>query len=234
MLTFEQFYYFKTASKPIPVVILGILIAKKSYTIKKYFFVLAIVVCVGVFVYDDKKQSGSNEWTGLSLLAVSLLSDGLMAAYQDKMRSVAKPSSLHFMLYVNVWSSGLLIFLLAGSGEGRDLFEFCLRFPNVIWKMAICILLGIAGNFCISSMVVNFGSLPLSLVTTSRKIFSVFVSAIAFNKILTLQQWIATAALFVVLMLDSYFSKRKPTTKREVKQAEPIESESTKLNFCNE
>ena len=41
--------------KPIPVMILGVLLAKKRYPLVKYIFVLLIVSGVAMFVFKDKK-----------------------------------------------------------------------------------------------------------------------------------------------------------------------------------
>lgn len=43
--------------KPIPVMILGVIVAHKRYPLQKYLFVLMIVMGVAMFVYKDKKGS---------------------------------------------------------------------------------------------------------------------------------------------------------------------------------
>ena len=43
--------------KPIPVMILGVLLGRKRYPIAKYFFVLMIVIGVGLFMFKDNKSN---------------------------------------------------------------------------------------------------------------------------------------------------------------------------------
>lgn len=43
------------SSKPIPVMILGVLLGRKSYPWKKYFVVFLVVTGVALFLYKDKK-----------------------------------------------------------------------------------------------------------------------------------------------------------------------------------
>ena len=43
--------------KPIPVMVLGVLVAGKRYPIAKYLFVLMIVMGVALFMYKDQKSS---------------------------------------------------------------------------------------------------------------------------------------------------------------------------------
>ena len=41
--------------KPIPVMVLGVLVARKQYPLQKYVFVLMIVLGVALFIYKDKQ-----------------------------------------------------------------------------------------------------------------------------------------------------------------------------------
>lgn len=45
------------SSKPIPVMILGVLLGRKSYPLRKYLFVFLVVIGVGLFLYKDKGSS---------------------------------------------------------------------------------------------------------------------------------------------------------------------------------
>lgn len=56
------------SSKPIPVMILGVLLGKKSYSWKKYFVVFLVVVGVALFLYKDKKGPNLSESEGKKLL----------------------------------------------------------------------------------------------------------------------------------------------------------------------
>ena len=46
--------------KPIPVMLLGVLIGHKRYHLAKYLFVLMIVIGVGIFMFKDNQKSHSN------------------------------------------------------------------------------------------------------------------------------------------------------------------------------
>ena len=60
------------SAKPIPVMILGVLVGRKKYPLLKYLFVSMIVVGVALFMYKDGKATsasgGSNFGTGELLL----------------------------------------------------------------------------------------------------------------------------------------------------------------------
>lgn len=194
--------------------ILSVLIGKKTYSVQKYFIVLMIVLGVGLFIFKDRGASdhAENSTVGICLIAFSLLMDGMTGASQDRMRSSNKPTWMNFMFFVNGWSSCILITVMAATGEFRFFFEFCLKHPTVAWHVALAVVVGIGGQVCISLMVANFGSLPLSLVTTTRKFFTVLISVIAFGNTLSLRQWIAAITIFAALLLDAILSKSKKST----------------------
>ena len=101
--------------KPVPVMILGVLIARKQYRLIKYIGVLMIVIGTVLFMQKDKKQTEAKDdplpnhpyalvGFGEALLLVSLALDGLTGAIQDKM-NLSHKTNPHFMMYnMNVWS----------------------------------------------------------------------------------------------------------------------------------
>lgn len=72
------------AAKPIPVMILGVILGRKSYSKQKYLFVLMIVIGVVMFMYKEGKVNKNTENAGLGelLLIMSLSMDGLTGAIQ--------------------------------------------------------------------------------------------------------------------------------------------------------
>lgn len=96
------------SSKPIPVMLIGVLLAHKRYRFQKYIFVLMIVVGVILFIYKDGKgkDGDANNHIGLILIGISLLSDGVLGAIEDRMRAATKPSTFNFMYSINMYSAG--------------------------------------------------------------------------------------------------------------------------------
>lgn len=73
------------AAKPIPVLILGVLVGRKTYPLRKYLFVFLIVVGVVLFMYKDQTKSAGEQaamGVGELLLLLSLVMDGLTGAVQ--------------------------------------------------------------------------------------------------------------------------------------------------------
>lgn len=207
------------ASKPIPVMLLGVLIGRKKYTLRKVIFVLMIVFGVMLFIFKDKyeEKDGEDPLLGSSLIGVSLLFDGLCGATEDRLRSFAKPTALNFMHYLALWSIGIQIIGVVAFGEGPKFFDFIQRHPDIIKYFAAILCVGAIGQIFISLMLSSYGALPLSITTTTRKFFSVILSVIIFQNSLSLRQWCAAGIIFGTLFLDGVLSKKMvaPVTSEE-------------------
>jgi UDP-galactose transporter B1 len=135
--------------------------------------------------------------------------DGLLGAAQDLMRKVKKPSAIHFMFYVNSWSSPIAILALLITGEIPKFVEFCVKFPIINLYLAIFLGFGCLGQYFMASLISHFGSLPFSLTMTTRKFFTVLFSVFVFKNSFDLTQWLATLIIFIALLLNIFFGKKK-------------------------
>lgn len=191
--------------------LLGVLIGRKSYTLIKYIFVIIVIVGVIIFSFKEKydKKDGEDPLLGLIFISISLLADGFLGAFEDRMRSIKKATALNLMFFMNFYNSIYLIVALIFTNEGIEFFKFCSRHPIVVRDLSIIILVGIFGQFCITSVITNYGALPLSIITTIRKFVTVILSVIIFNNVLSTRQWIAACIIFTALFLDGYFSRKQ-------------------------
>lgn len=199
------------SAKPIPVMILGVMLGRKSYTLKKYLFVFLIVIGVALFMYKEGKVSRNAESVGLGevLLFLSLSMDGLTGAIQERMRAATSPSGQHMMLSMNSWSTMMVTIALLLSGEGNEFIKFTIKYPILIQHLAALALCGALGQLFIFMMVSGFGPLSCSIVTTTRKFFTVLFSVIFFGNLLTSRQWVGAILVFTGLFADMITGKRK-------------------------
>lgn len=111
------------SAKPIPVMILGVLIGRKSYSFTRYACVLTIVVGVILFMYKEGKVSNLPAETtllGEVLLFLSLSMDGLTGAVQERIRAASSPSGQQMMRAMNFWSTLMLGFAMLFTGMFCD------------------------------------------------------------------------------------------------------------------
>ncbi|NXL39165.1 S35B1 protein, partial [Glaucidium brasilianum] len=194
--------------KPIPVMLLGVTLLRKKYPPAKYLCVLLIVAGVALFLYKPKKGAGSDDHVfgyGELLLLLSLTLDGLTGVSQDHMRAHYQTGSNHMMLNVNLWST---LFLGAGilfTGELWEFLSFTERYPSIIYNILlhlVCFL-----QSFIFMTVVYFGPLTCSIITTTRKFFTILASVILFANPISPMQWVGTVLVFLGLGLDAKFGK---------------------------
>lgn len=200
------------SGKPIPVMLLGVLLARKSYPLKKYVFVFMVVIGIIMFMYKDshKAVTRSDESLvgfGEVLMFLSLTMDGITAAIQDRMRAEHSTRSGHMMMNANFFSAMYLGTAIVLTGELKLFLGFVDRHPEILWQLLGISLTGALGQMFIYIMVADFGPLPCSIITTSRKFFTVLGSVFLFGNKLLPRQWVATIIVFSGLFLDIMYGK---------------------------
>lgn len=201
------------SAKPIPVMLLGVLIGRKSYSIQRYCFVLTIVVGVVLFMMKESRADAAPEQAlgiGEVLLILSLSMDGLTGAIQERMRSAHSPTAQHMMVAMNAWSTVILLVGVVFTGEIFDFVAFASRYPHVLVQLAMLSVTGALGQLFIFIMVSGYGPLACSVVTTTRKFFTVLCSVLFFGNPLTSKQWFGACLVFVGLFADAAFGKKTP------------------------
>lgn len=195
--------------------ILGVLIGHKRYSLQRYCFILTIVAGVVLFMMKEGKVNSAavSEQTfgiGEVLLILSLSMDGLTGAIQERMRAAHSPTAQHMMLAMNGWSTAIVAVAVILTGELFEFIAFASRFPYVLVNLALLAITGALGQLFIFIMVASFGPLACSVVTTTRKFFTVLFSVIFFGNALTSRQWLGTSLVFLGLFADAAFGKSAP------------------------
>ncbi|THD19373.1 putative udp-galactose transporter [Fasciola hepatica] len=194
--------------KPIPVLVLHVLWAKRKYPIRKYIFVFMISMGVALFMYNGKTSITNQIGWGEALLMISLMLDGFTGGIQESMRKV-EVGSYTLMLHMNLWSIAYLSAALMATGEGVLFVGFARAHPEILPNMIYFGLSSAIGQIFLFTLLTNFGSLTCSIVTTTRKFFTVLASIILFSHVMTQRQWLGTMLVFCGIFLDQYYSKSK-------------------------
>jgi len=173
-----------------------------------------IVIGVALFMFKDGKASSKSTEAafglGEILLLVSLTCDGLTGAVQERMKAEHGTKSGHMMKAMNSWSCLYLGIGLLATGEVWTFLAFISRHPAIIWQLASVSVASALGQYFIFMCVSEFGPLPCSLITTTRKFFTVLGSVIIFGNSLINRQWAGAALVFTGLVLDGIYGKSKP------------------------
>lgn len=218
--------------KPIPIMILGVLLGKKQHAMRKYLFVSLIVVGVALFMYKKnvfaEKFTAQTQSSNLSILSylstlglgeilllLSLTMDGVTGAIQERMKLEHQTKSGHMMYKINLWSTFYLLVATVISGDLMSFYSFVGKHPSLIYDIALFSSLSAIGQLFIFLTVAEFGPLPCSIITTTRKFFTVMTSVFLFGNKLTTSQWVGTSLVFLGLALDSTYGKEAKEEKKK-------------------
>uniref|UniRef100_A0A158P8Z4 UAA transporter n=1 Tax=Angiostrongylus cantonensis TaxID=6313 RepID=A0A158P8Z4_ANGCA len=194
--------------KPIPVLLFGVLFAGKKYSWRKYGFIIMIVIGVAMFLYKDKKTSPEQQiGIGEFLLLLSLMLDGTTTAIQDTINKSYRRTTLSMMFYTNFFSTIYLMVGLVVTGELFGFASFVHRHPHVLFDLCLVAASSCGGQYFIFKTISEFSPLTCSVVTTTRKLFTIIFSVVFMNHpLLERQKW-ATFIVFSGLIMDAIDSK---------------------------
>ncbi|CAF0909293.1 unnamed protein product [Adineta ricciae] len=201
--------------KPVPVMLLGVLVARKRYPLVKYLYVLLIVLGVVLFMYkkptETRKTTETGGLIGIGefLLIVSLAFDGLTGSIQDKIRDAHRVQAFHMMFSMNTWSCLWASIGVFATGEIFGLYNFLTIYPEVMTRMVLLGIAGACGQIGIFFTIEWFGPLTCSIFTTTRKFFTILCSVIIFGNPISKQQMCGTALVFVGLFMEQFYGKKK-------------------------
>ncbi|KAF1779354.1 UAA transporter [Phytophthora cactorum] len=169
--------------KMIPVMLMGVLIRRKKYTLRDY-------ICVVVITTGIAHAERENSTYGLLLLFLSLTLDGISGPKQEEIAHQLRPSVHQQMLNTNIWA------VVYTALEG---FFFCMENPailNSVFYFSVCSALG--QNF-IYFTIQQFSALTCTTITTTRKFFTILFSVVWYGHELSLMSWLGVAVVFIGL-----------------------------------
>lgn len=136
------------------------------------------------------------------------------------MRAASAPSAQYMMQSMNAWSSLMVGPALLITGEGFEFVNFAVKHPELVLHLVSLSLTGALGQLFIFMMVSHFGPLPCSIVTTTRKFFTVLCSVILFGNVLSARQWLGTIIVFSGLFADMFLGKKPNPPVSDSKKSE--------------
>lgn len=198
------------SAKCVPIIAIGTLYFKTKYPWYDYLAVIVITIslsCFNMMQIKTNKVGTVQTLSGVSLLGLSLLCDGLTGPRQDKLIKKYNVTSNILMFYTNLFAM-ILCGVLSIIFEGQKPYLFISRFPSTPYYILALSLAGTCGQYFIFQSLIRFGSLYLAIITTTRKFFTVLVSVIIFGHKLSFSQWLCVSAIFIVLGIQTVLSRK--------------------------
>ena len=159
------------SSKPVPVMLIGILFYGQQYTWFKYLSV--VLICGGIILFSafkshhgDVHRSFLDELTGIALILINLFLDGYTSNQQDYIFHSYRTPSETMMKNVNLFQCLFMVAFLVGGlllwGDGSELsgaYTMLLHSNQVGYDILLFCLCASIGQLFIFSIMKDFGSL---------------------------------------------------------------------------
>jgi UDP-galactose transporter B1 len=213
------------SSKPLPVMLVGILFYKKKYSWYKYVSVLQL--CLGIYLFtlnsknkNDSKNSNEssveqyfNISFGMFLLMINLFLDGYTNNEQDHVFIEHSATSLEMMKNTNFWQSifyftylFVTFIIFQEKSELSKAMNILQKSDEISRDVLIFCSCAAFGQVLIFSVIKEFGSLVWISISITRQLFTILLSVFAFNHQLKMTQWSGIIFVFSGLILEIFFS----------------------------
>lgn len=196
------------STKMIPVLLVGRLVNKRSYSATEYAEAVAISIGVSIFSFSERggKTGGSmdTEFLGVLMLVLYVASDSFTSQWQARVyKDHPKVDQFHMMFATNTWSMVLTLLTLLCSGELSVTVPFLLENPAALVDNVAIAVSSAIGQLFIFRTIWKFGPVVFTLIMTTRQMCSMVLSAMAFGHSLGVLSHLGAAIVFVVLLLQT-------------------------------
>eukprot|EP01112_Ceratiomyxa_fruticulosa_P011334 TRINITY_DN3068_c0_g1_i1.p1 TRINITY_DN3068_c0_g1~~TRINITY_DN3068_c0_g1_i1.p1 ORF type:complete len:334 (-),score=25.91 TRINITY_DN3068_c0_g1_i1:57-1058(-) len=213
------------SSKPVVVIIVGVLFMGKRYPLKDYISTIMMLLGLLVFSIEDSRHSSNSSSYGVIIMTIAQVFDALKSEYQEQAlrildhakqqdRSQANISS---EALVSLWGSliGTIITLIITIFMGQLLpgIDYLISNPIILPLLFVQYLLSYIASVALLSVIILTDAFTSSVVTTVRKGVSVVLSLFIFGNSINFQHVIACITFFAGVALNMYTKKEKTVKK---------------------
>lgn len=225
------------SSKLIPVMV-GKMLRGHRYSLREYFHVFLITGGIVLFIVDPTKSTSSEtSIIGVLLIIFSLVMDAITGPTQDAVNEKYKPTLSAMTFWINIIPAFAFAAAASITGEWAKAMTFLNKHPQIQFEIGIYCFLAAIGQSVILLALFKFNSMTLTIITTTRKFFSILASVFWFGHSLHLTQWLGVILVFGGIGADSHlkFTQKRSQLRhthavqqqheRELKQLKQLKQE---------
>lgn len=217
--------------KILPVVIISSLRGKK-HSLTDY--AECMVLACACFVFGEQSEAGTDSMTtvaGVVLLAAYLLCDSLTPHFQDML--FQKHEDIDVVQATLAMSSIAVVMMLVEMTVTFKLFQsftFLYQCPEALLHMTVLSMASTLTQYMISYTIKHFGPVVFTIISSTRQVISVLISAVLFSHHMSGLAMTAMSIMFGTLMVRAL----RPLAKdhKELENVEPEDYQRVPLlNF---
>ncbi|CAE7340805.1 slc35b2 [Symbiodinium natans] len=204
--------------KMMPVMIWGMIISGKSYSVRDWVVALSVTLGCTEFLMTGPTHSrvdANNSFKGFVLLGGFLALDGLTSTFQEKLFKEHKTTKYNQMLYINLLSATVSMVTLLVTGEMWPAAAFGFAHPRFWLDCGMLSASAVASQFFIYSQIKEFGALVFAATMNVRQVVSILVSYVKYHNPVTHLQVLGLCVIFSALFYKSIAAMLTAPSKEE-------------------
>lgn len=202
--------------KLIPIALMNFLLYRKTLSPRRYLSLALISMSVLSFAVLGKQTHLADGFSivGFVALAASLLVDGITNSIQDYIFEEFRVSAFHMMYYICVFRFLMSFAVILLTDSLKYSIIFISRTPDVIPDLLLYSTFNTFGQAVVYSMVQSHGSLVLTTVNLTRKMFSILLSLVVFGHRIRMVQGLSILGVLVSIALEVFDTKEPRKLKK--------------------
>jgi len=209
--------------KLITVMIGSVLMLKKAYTFLEVLAAVMLVVSACIFGLADQELTSNreNNLFGIVVVLLSLVADAVHANSQESVLRIFKASLSETLLFSNLYAAGMAFAVVVMNGELAPALEYCQSNSSTYVLFLSRAVVIYCGVLCFGALIVHFGVVAATAVTTIRKILTIFISFVLFPKPWSVKYVYGVVAFTASVAIGQYASSANSAKKPNAPAAAP-------------
>jgi len=210
------------AAKVIPVMLMGRLVSRRSYSYSDYC--TAAAISIGLFLFletstsveqGSARERATTTVSGLILLISYLAFDSFTSNWQAELFHVYRVSSVEMMAGVNVFSVLLTSASLLEQGAFSEAVSFASRHPLFLAHVLVLSATSAVGQLFIFHTISEFGAVTFTIIMTVRQGLAILLSCIVYHHPVSAVGALGILVVFVAIFFRVYIghTRRKSPVK---------------------
>lgn len=199
------------ASKTIPVMIMGKVVAKTKYEF--YEYVTAVILSIGMLFFmldagNDRADNTITTFSGVILLCSYIGFDSFTSNWQGKLFKTYEMKPIQMMCFVNFFSFTFTLVSLLQHGGMIESIKFMFTYPQFVLDVLVLSICSASGQMFIFNTIDTFGPLVFVIISTIRQCFSVLLSCIIYHHEVNVLGSVGLFLVFFSILLRIYCGYR--------------------------
>lgn len=195
--------------KMIPVMLWGMALSRKRYSVDDWLVAIFVTVGVSEFLLHANGANHHHPISsvgGITLLLLYLALDGFTPVFQEKLFVDHAASKYSQMLYINFFSASVSFAHLAFSDGLKTAVSFCMVHPTLLRDVMLLSVAAVGGQWFIYTQIKEFGAVVFAATTNLRQVASLIVTYLVYGHALNGLQVSGLIMLFGALFFNGYLA----------------------------